>query len=237
MRFADALAPRRIRGVEYLDNPATPDDVRLRSMADVARSNALFGGRAAVLTAVRAVIPSLPHVVSVLDVGTGHGEIAGLVRRELEATGRTARVMGVDIAESVARAGGRLLDGAITATALRLPLRDASVDLVTCSQLLHHFTAAEALVVIAELHRVSRGWVVVADLRRSRAAAAGFWLASLALGFHPVTRHDGVVSVLRGFTEAELETLVSESSGARPVMRRGVFWRVSATWRAGRTGT
>ena len=232
MKLTDALAPERIRGVEYLDDPAVTDAVRERSLADVARSNALFGGRAAVTAAVSQLIPGLPSSIIVLDVGTGHAEIAAGVRRALAAAGKSVRVVGVDIAESVARAGKRFLDSAVTGNALRLPLRDGSVDLVICSQLLHHFTEPDARAVLAELHRVTRGWVVVADLRRSRAAAAGFWLASLALGFHPVTRHDGVVSVLRGFTETELEALVRESTGARPVMRRGLFWRVSATWRA-----
>ncbi|MEK7401154.1 MAG: methyltransferase domain-containing protein [Gemmatimonadota bacterium] len=232
MKLEHLLSPERIRGVEYLDDPATPDDVRHQAMADVARSNALFGGHAAVAAAVQVLIPGLPRVLTVLDVGTGHAEIAARVRRDLAAAGKAATIVGVDIAESVARAGTRFLDSAVAGSALTLPLRDASVDLVICSQLLHHFAAPEARAVLAELDRVSRGWIVVADLRRSRAAAAGFWLASLALGFHPVTRHDGVVSVLRGFAEPELASLVRESTGARPRMRRGLFWRISATWRA-----
>jgi len=231
LKLAEALAPARVRGVEYLDDPAVSDDVRERSLADVARSNVLFGGRAAVVAAVQPLLDVLPATVSVLDIGTGHAEIAAVVREMLQASGRTARVTGVDIAESVARAGSRFLDSATAGDALHLPLRDASADLVICSQLLHHFAERDARAVLAELHRVSRGWVVVSDLLRSRAAAAGFWIASLALGFHPVTRHDGVVSVMRGFTQGELEALVFAATGVRPRMRRGVFWRVSATWR------
>ena len=233
MRVSDKLAPARIRGVEYLDDPATPDDVRERAMADVARSNALFGGRAAVAAAVRALLPALPAVIHVLDVGTGHAEIAGAVRRQLVDAGRSVHVAGVDLSPSVARSGRRFLDGAIAGSALRLPVRDHSADLVICSQLLHHFAADDARLVLGELHRASRGWVLVADLRRSRLAAAGFWLASLALGFHPVTRHDGVVSVMRGFTAGELDDLVHDATGCRAVIRQGLFWRVSASWRAG----
>jgi SAM-dependent methyltransferase len=232
LKFLDGFAPARIRGVEYLDDPATPEPVRRRAMADVAKSNALFGGRAAVRNALRELLPQLPSSVSILDVGTGHAELAAMARQYVVASGRSASVVGIDFEESVARAGGRLLDGAVAGTALGLPLRSGSVDLVLCSQLLHHFAADDARAVIAELHRVSRGWVIIADLRRSRLAAAGFWMASLALGFHPVTRHDGVVSVMRGFTGAELEGLVHDATGAKPVVRRGMFWRVSATWRA-----
>lgn len=232
MKLTDALAPQRMRGVEYLDDPATPDDVRTRAMADVATSNTLFGGRGAVTSVVRSLLPQLPKSVSVLDVGTGHGEIAAAVRTELTTSGRTARAVGLDLSESVARAGRARLDEAIAGSALNLPIRSASVDLVICSQLLHHFAAPQALAVIAEINRVSRGWVVIADLRRSHAAAAGFWLASIVLGFHPVTRHDGVVSVMRGFTATELESLVRDATGVTPQVRRRPMWRVIATWQA-----
>ena len=60
--------------------------------------------------------------------------------------------------------------------------------------------------------------------------AAGFWIASTALRFHPVTRHDGVVSVLRGFTTAELRALVRAATGTVPRLRRALFWRLTAIW-------
>jgi SAM-dependent methyltransferase len=118
----------------------------------------------------------------------------------------------------------------VVGDALRLPVADDSVDVVLCSQLLHHFAEADARRLVAELHRVSFGWVVISDLRRSWLAAGGFWVASVALRFHPVTRHDGVTSVLRGFTARELESLVQETTGAAPEVRHGAFWRISATW-------
>ena len=122
-------------------------------------------------------------------------------------------------------------DASVSVAAARLPFADRSVDVIVCSQLLHHFADGDARGVIAELHRVARRGVVISDLRRSWLAAGGFWIASLALGFHPITRHDGVVSVLRGFTTAELRELTRSVTGVTPTMRRGMFWRVSATWR------
>jgi SAM-dependent methyltransferase len=232
LSFLNSLTPARRRGEEVLDDPSTPADVRTRAMADLVRSNALFGGSASVLRAVRALRSQLPDDALVLDVGTGVGEIPDLVRRELKTSTSQPRAIGMDSSEPMAGAARARLGAALVGDALRLPLRDHSADVVTCSQLLHHFEHDAARAVVAELHRVSRGWIVVADLRRSWPAAAGFWLASILLGFHPVTRHDGVVSVFRGFTVTELENLVRETTGVTPVMRRGIFWRVSATWKA-----
>ena len=114
--------------------------------------------------------------------------------------------------------------------ALRLPFATRSVDVVTCSQLLHHFTEADGARLLAELDRVARRRVIVSDLRRSYLAAGGFWLASWPLGFHKVTRHDGVVSVMRGFTAPELGALVEEAVGRAPRVARRLGWRVTASW-------
>ena len=105
----------------------------------------------------------------------------------------------VDQAETLARLAARVLDGSTCGDARCLPFADASVDVVICSQVLHHFEDAELDVVLAELHRVARRAVIVSDLRRSWFAAAGFWLVTWPMGFHAVTRHDGATSVLRGF--------------------------------------
>lgn len=226
--------PARRRGVEMLDDRATPDAVRARSMADVARANALFGGTRSAVRAFQTLLPGMPKRALLLDVGTGSADIPPHLRRVAGRAGVTMTVIGCDLSESLLRAAHAMLDGAVASDALQLPFATAAFDIVTCSQVLHHFEERDARVVIAELHRVSRGAVVVSDLRRSRLAAAGFWLASFPLRFHPVTRADGVTSVFRGFTPRDLETLVVEATGVRPEIRQSAFWRLSAAWSVGR---
>ena len=53
--------------------------------------------------------------------------------------------------------------------------------------------------------------------------------ASAALA-SPVTRHDGVVSVFRGFTAAELRTAVQRATGMSPRVDRRLGFRLTATW-------
>jgi hypothetical protein len=101
---------------------------------------------------------------------------------------------------------------------------------VTCSQVLHHFRDEEIPIVLAELHRVARRAVIVSDLRRSWLAASGFWLATWPLRFHPVSRHDGLTSVLRGFSPAELASHVSLATGRAAAVRRHLGYRITATW-------
>jgi hypothetical protein len=104
------------------------------------------------------------------------------------------------------------------------------VDLVLCSQLLHHLHGPALTAAIAELERVARTGVVIADLRSSPIAAMGFWLASYPLRFHPATRRDGVVSVLRGFTPAALRSACA-AAGVDADVRTHPGFRVTAAWR------
>jgi SAM-dependent methyltransferase len=165
-----------------------------------------------------------------LDVGTGLADIPRTARESARHAGVALWIAGVDEAETLVRAADRALDGSVCADARRLPFGDGSFDIVTCSQLLHHFPDEEIPAVLRELDRVG-AHVVVSDLRRSWIAAGGFWLLSWLLGFHRVTRHDGTVSVLRGFTAEELAAHVHAATGQRPEVRRHLGFRLTATWR------
>jgi SAM-dependent methyltransferase len=226
------LTPRRRRGFEHLDDPATGDALRERSLRDVRRANTVLGGTWAVLSEVRRVLSDMRGETSVtlMDVGTGLADIPSGVRRLARRRGVRLATYGVDEAASLARLSAGLLDASVCADARRLPFADASVDVVTCSQVLHHFEEAEVPAVLRELQRVARRAVIVSDIRRSWLAAAGFWIVTWPLGFHPVSRHDGVTSVLRGFTPRELAWHVRAATGSEAAVRRHLGFRVTATW-------
>jgi hypothetical protein len=228
------LAGRRRHGVEYLDDPACDPRVRARSLDDVARANRWFGGTRAAIAEISDALRTTRRAnrrATLLDVGTGIGDIPARLRDAPSDTPVTT--IGLDAAPSLATASRERVDHAICGDALALPVADDSVDVVLCSQLLHHFEHAEAVRVLRELDRVARERAVVSDLRRSALAAAGLWLASFPLRFHRVSRHDGVVSVMRGFTPGELADLVHEAVGTRPVVKRRLGWRVTASWTPG----
>jgi ubiquinone/menaquinone biosynthesis C-methylase UbiE len=229
--MASLLTPPRRRGFEILDDPDIDDALRARSLADVARSNTVFGGWHAVEAELATVLGSRSKCdVSLLDVGTGIGDIPALAVKSWRARGITITTFGVDSSASLLREAHARGLVPICADALALPLASKSVDIAICSQTLHHFESRDAIAVIRELDRVARERVIVSDIRRSWVAAAGIWLASFPLRFHPISRHDGVLSVLRGFTSAELSAYVVRATGTAPAVTRRLGWRVTASW-------
>lgn len=235
------LTPRRRRGTEYLDEPDVEGHVAVRSLHDVASANRYFGGTSAPLAELRIALreigtPADGEELLLLDVGTGLGDIAAKARELAADTGVPLRTVGIDASEPLARTAASAALPTARADALRLPFADRSVDIVLCSQLLHHFEEERAVALLRELDRVARHRVIVSDLRRSWLAVSGIWLVSFPLRFHPVSRHDGVVSVLRGFTRGELEKLVERAVRKQARVRQRPTFRLTAAWTPNRTG-
>jgi SAM-dependent methyltransferase len=146
--------------------------------------------------------------------------------------GLTLRPVGLErhgAAARLARAEGL---AAVVGDGGALPFRSGSVDLVLLSQVAHHFAPAGVVRLLRECARVARRAVIVADLRRSLAAALGFHVASRLLGFDAATVRDGVTSLRRGFTPGSLRALLCEAGVAAPVARRPGA-RLVAVWRPG----
>jgi SAM-dependent methyltransferase len=92
----------------------------------------------------------------------------------------------------------------VAGDARRLPFRDGSFDVVTASLFLHHFDEPELADVLRELRRLARRAIVVSDLER---ALVPFVFARTVFPWvfeTPVSVHDGLLSIRRGFREPEL---------------------------------
>ena len=226
-------------GAELLDDPhAEPAAVRAQ-LADIARLNRLFGGTRAVVDALEPFFKRAgtreagggkrERRWTLVDVGTGCGDIACAAAACARRYGIALSLVGIEripAAARLARAAGLT---AVIADGGALPLGPGAVDVVIASQVLHHLPRELAVQWIASFDRVARRAVVLADLRRSRVAMAGVWMASFGLGFRRQTRHDAVLSLRRGYAVEEFSDLLREA-GVGAVARARPGFRVVAAW-------
>jgi SAM-dependent methyltransferase len=210
----------RSTDAELLDAGLPAAEVR-KSLADLRFVNRWLSARRGLL---RAVAPHLPPRGRLLDVGCASGDVAAWLSSRLAQPPLT---VGVDVKRlHLAEAPPAVRP--VVADVFRLPFRDASFDVVTASLFLHHFGEAELGTLLRELARLARRAIVVSDLERARVPFV-FGRAVFPLLFTtPVSVHDGLVSIRRGFREPELRTAFAAAGLGRVTIRRLFPYRLLA---------
>jgi hypothetical protein len=228
-------------GTELLDDPRADPRAVQAELRDIARLNAWFGGTRAVVRALkpyfRAAAAAGAAPWTLLDVGTGLGDIPRAAAAAARRHGIALRLVGVDFNRTAARLAHGAARApappaplaAVVADGGALPFAPRSVDVVTASQVLHHLPRTTAVRWIAAFDRLARRAVVLADLRRSRLGMAAAWAAALGLGMSACTRHDAVVSLRRGYTKRELDALLA-AAGVAARARYAPGFRIVAAW-------
>ena len=224
----------RTQEPELLDGDSVSWQERLEAMDQLPLVNRFLGGARAVLKDLAPIVAeSAPdRCLCLLDVGCGSADIPESIVCWAERAGRPIHVVALDrdpasielAARRVAQTQCKLK--LVRGTALCLPLADRAVDVVTASMFCHHFFGDELVALVRELTRVARTAVIINDLHRHPAAYWGFRLASRIFLRGHVVRHDGEVSVRRGFVPHELRALADQFPDFRWTVRRRFAFRL-----------
>src|SRR5262249_32402276 len=205
---------------EVLDGTVAERE-RAASLADIDRLNTWFGGYALSLREIRRlaseVEPGRP--LRVVDVGGGTAAFAMRVVRWARRSGRAVRVVVVDrdattlrLARAAAASYPEIV--LVLGDAAALPCRERAVDIVTSALTLHHLEPAQAAAGLREMTAAARVGVVVNDLLRRRLSLGLVWLVTRVLGCHPISRHDGPLSVRRSYFRPPLPALAAQAGAA-----------------------
>lgn len=207
-------------GPELLDLPSTPPEVRRRLLADVERiGRLLFLHRRWSQRIGRMIVEARRtrrgKPVRVLDVGAGSGALlfriedwAGRRRVPVELVGidNDPEAMGL-VRRRAAEEGRRVELHAGDARSLDR-FADGAIDVVVSTLTLHHLPPGDAARALAEIDRVAAVNFFVFDLRRTLVSLSAAWAFLHLGGFDAPTRHDGLLSVRRGYSVAEMQTLL-----------------------------
>ena len=199
----------RVLKPELLDT--LPTEAALQNLADLVRINKYLGGRSTLRELVEDTIPA-GQAVSLLDVGAASGDMGRLLRQWRP----QAQVTSLDYIES------HLADSTgprVVADAFALPFAPGSFDYVFSSLFLHHFTDDQVVELLAGFGRVARRQVLIIDLWRHPVPYYFISQTRWLFGWHPVTVHDGAISVEAGFIPRELTDLARRAGLASPRSR------------------
>lgn len=197
---------------ELIDRRGIRRDELERSLLDLEFTNRWMGGRSSLAPHI---LPHLSDVGSVLDVGSGSGDMLRWVADEAGLSGYSLQLMGLDVHPEVLEIARRRCGkypeiSFVQGSAVALPFNDGAFDMVISSTFLHHLEPLEAVKALSEAARVARKWVVVSDLVRSRWAAAGTWVLGRFI-FGRLSQYDGPASFLRAYSPTEMRQFAEKA--------------------------
>ncbi|GAB3617654.1 class I SAM-dependent methyltransferase [Okibacterium endophyticum] len=208
------LGIRDLDAVELMDDPDCDARALMRTYAQFRMVNAVVAGwRHTYRTRLRPSFVSDTH--SLLDIGTGGGDVARALVRWAERDGVTLTVTAIDPDPRALRFARRHGGGIDWRSSFSSELADAgeTFDFVVSNHVLHHLDAAQLGTMLADSAALATRAVVHSDIRRSRAAYALFAVLTAPALVAPPSRRsfiraDGLTSIRRSYTPVELARLV-----------------------------
>ena len=159
---------------------------------------------------------SLPSF-SILDIGAGSGELLRVAAKWARQANRRMSAVGLELNESMAESILEESENfdeirAVRGDALRLPFADAEFDYVMCSLFTHHLLDEQVVHVLREMSRVAKRRIFVIDLHRHPVAYFFYTTLGKLVLHSRLVRHDGALSILRGFKSDELLELAQRAN-------------------------
>jgi SAM-dependent methyltransferase len=226
--FRQRASPRELP--ELMDGDCSYEDFRdcLRSLEQVNRW--LRGYRPTLAWLER--LPRERHEpMHIVDVGSGGGGLLRQIAHWFRRRRMTVQLTGIDLNPYAARAAAETTPAElgiawVTGDAL-VYQPEKPVDIVASSLTAHHLEDEEIVALLRWMEATARvGWFLN-DLERSERTCRMFgWIAGM-VGWHRFVRHDGPVSIRRGFRKEDWVRLLA----AAEVPREAV---TVEHWRPGR---
>jgi ubiquinone/menaquinone biosynthesis C-methylase UbiE len=227
---------------EMMDGPDNPPDLLKDDLRNLRIINRYLGNYRSVLHGVKRIVEEqkLSHF-SLLDVGTGSGDIPALIASWARRRNLPARLVALDAEPVTLRAAVEQTADypevcLVQGDGRALPFASGSFDLVLSSQMLHHFSEDGIIHLLRDWSRVARRAIIVSDLIRHPVAYYGIGLLTKAFTRNVMTRTDAPLSVERAFTLKEWRELFERAAiGPFRIFPTFPFRQVTIFWVAERS--
>ena len=158
---------------------------------------------------------------SMLDIGAGSGELLRVAATWARQTNRQFSGVGLELNERMAESileESESFDeiSSVRGDALKLPFAEAEFDYVMCSLFTHHLLDEQVVQVLGEMSRVAKRRIFVIDLHRHPVPYFLYTTLGKLVLHNRLVRHDGALSILRGFKSDELREL-AQRAGLRDI--------------------
>lgn len=181
-------------------------------LVDLKKVNRWLGGNKITLNGLSVLLKNLPEdqEIKIIDIGCGDGEILRKCAELANRKGVEVNCIGIDFnpniiamakAKSIAYSNISFQTKDVFSVEKSIP----NCDIALATLFIHHFNDEKVMILLSQLIEKSRAGVVINDLHRSRIAFVLFKIVSRLFLKTATARHDGAVSIARGFKRNELK--------------------------------
>ncbi len=215
---------------ELMDDPVVDREELEGALDGLAMVNSLLGGNRTSIDGVERLVEPGRLALSVLDVGSGGGDFSRRLSHWANRQGIDLYAKGIDLSTQATRyarwRSRAYRDLEFEARDFFDVADDSCFDIVHASLMLHHMSDEEAVQGLRKMYDISRLGVVINDLHRHPIGYLGSLVILRILSRNRLVRHDGPVSVLRGFKKDELQDLVKRAG----LPEAEISWRPLFRW-------
>lgn len=224
---------------ELMDDFTTGGDELREALRHLRRLNRIFAAAAPTLYGIERLWleADKPKRLSIMDIGSGSGDVNRRLLQWADSNRIEIAITLVDITAEACEEAKELFQDETRVNVMQNDLFDVpehSIDIVTGTQFLHHFSDDELPAVILKMLAITRLGVVINDIHRHWLAWAAVWLTARILSRNRYILNDGPLSVAKGFQAKDWERLKHSlgekaelSYSWRPLFRYAVVFRKS----------
>ena len=214
----------RSRKLELMDDLSMQGELLYDTLNKIATINKLLGGNAVTLNGLKELINERDDLgeLTLVDLGCGNGDLL----REIARYGRkkhiTFKLIGIDANVNTVNYAEQLSNEFEEISYSHIDVfskefEDLEYDIALATLFVHHFNENQIVDLLKKLIKNARIGILINDLHRHRLAYYLFKLISYFMG-NSMVRHDGLLSILRGFKRKELDE-ISEKLNRKSTIR------------------
>ncbi len=200
---------------ELLDSPNVPTRLLLQNLRELDLLNRKTGGHAISLEGIKKLLKDKSRIYHIADLGCGSGDWLRYTALWARKNGFKVKLTGVDkkkdAIQYLERESSSFHEIEGFTGDYREFLNNSPVDVFHCSLFCHHLNDEELVELLGQINTLASVGFVINDLKRSRMAYYGAKAFTQLFRGSYLSKHDGPVSVLRGFTEQELKLIFKQA--------------------------
>jgi 2-polyprenyl-3-methyl-5-hydroxy-6-metoxy-1,4-benzoquinol methylase len=200
-----------------IDTPEIMDDFTLKgevlqdALDKISNINQLLGGNKLTLQGVKDLLhdtdPS--NEITIVDLGCGNGDMLRMLADYSKKNNLSFKLIGIDANRFTINYAQEL---SVRYSNISYHCEDIfgkaiselKYDIALLTLTLHHFKNDQIANILDTCHKNAKIGIVINDLHRSGIAYRLFQGLCFILRLNPISKHDGLASILRGFKKEEL---------------------------------